>query len=240
MKLLDLTLGSPAENLALDDALLEEAERAGSPCEVLRIWESPVPVVVVGRSSRVSEEVDVEACRQRGIPVYRRGSGGTSVLIGPGCLMYAIVLSYQLRPAVRLVEAAHGLVLGRHSLAFARRLPGSIARKGISDLVAGDRKFSGNSLRCKRGHLLYHGTVLYGFPIPLLAECLRPPPRQPDYRAGRDHQQFVCNLPLSADEVRRCLVECWGPDAELEPWPREATRRIAQERHARREWIYRR
>ena len=37
MRLLDLTLASAAENLALDEALLEAAEAAGRPSEVLRL-----------------------------------------------------------------------------------------------------------------------------------------------------------------------------------------------------------
>ena len=48
MKLLDLTLDSPAENLALDEALLEQAEADG-PQEVLRLWEPESPLVVMGR-----------------------------------------------------------------------------------------------------------------------------------------------------------------------------------------------
>ncbi len=51
MELLELTLATPEENLALDEALLDEAEAAGRPSEVLRLWESILPAVVVGRSS---------------------------------------------------------------------------------------------------------------------------------------------------------------------------------------------
>jgi len=50
MRYLDLTLPSPAENLALDEALLEEAEASGRPTETLRLWEPRQPAVVVGRS----------------------------------------------------------------------------------------------------------------------------------------------------------------------------------------------
>jgi len=49
MRYLDLTLPTPAENLALDEALLEEAERAGRATETLRVWEPREPIVVVGR-----------------------------------------------------------------------------------------------------------------------------------------------------------------------------------------------
>jgi len=98
VKLLDLTLESPAENLALDEALLERAECGTKPLEMLRLWESPQPFVVLGRASRVADEVDQEKCRQLGLPILRRPSGGASVLAGPGCLMYAVILSYQRHP----------------------------------------------------------------------------------------------------------------------------------------------
>ena len=65
MQFLDVVLPSAAENIALDEALLEESEMADSPREVFRLWESPQQAVVVGRSSRVETEVDLEACRAR-------------------------------------------------------------------------------------------------------------------------------------------------------------------------------
>ena len=63
MRFIELTLEQPAENLALDEALLEEAESAGQPQETLRLWESPSHVAVVGRSSSVGEEIDLAQCR---------------------------------------------------------------------------------------------------------------------------------------------------------------------------------
>ena len=82
MRYLDLTLPTAAENLALDEALLEEAEAAGGPTEMLRLWESPQPLVVVGRSSRIDAEVRVDACRASGIPILRRASGGAAIVAG--------------------------------------------------------------------------------------------------------------------------------------------------------------
>src|SRR5688500_8323897 len=98
MKLLDLTLPSPAENLALDEALLDAAEADSTAEDVLRFWEPANYCVVVGRSSQVVVEVNLEACRRRGIPVVRRSSGGAAIVAGPGCLMYAVVLSYHRQP----------------------------------------------------------------------------------------------------------------------------------------------
>jgi N-acetylneuraminate synthase len=61
-------------------------------------------LVVIGRSSKAEEEVRLDYCRAHEIPVQRRASGGAAIVSGPGCLMYAVVLSYQLRPALRSLD----------------------------------------------------------------------------------------------------------------------------------------
>ena len=53
LTLLDLTLPNAAENLALEEALLDDAECGIGPGSVLRLWEPATPCVVIGRSSRV-------------------------------------------------------------------------------------------------------------------------------------------------------------------------------------------
>ncbi|HJT30886.1 MAG TPA: hypothetical protein VJ783_02385, partial [Pirellulales bacterium] len=88
MHLLELTLPTPAENLALDEALLDEAEQhaAAGTGECLRLWEPAHRLVVVGRSSCVSTEVRTDFCRRQGLPILRRSSGGAAIVSGPGCL----------------------------------------------------------------------------------------------------------------------------------------------------------
>ncbi|MFV1966296.1 MAG: biotin/lipoate A/B protein ligase family protein [Pirellulaceae bacterium] len=236
MKLLDLTLDQVSGNLALDEALLEMAESAAAPLEIFRIWESPQLAAVVGRSSKVRNEVNLEVCSQREIPVLRRCSGGASVLIGPGCLMYAVVLSYERRPGLRSIEEAHRFVLGRIAAAVAPLVSAEVKLLGTSDLAIRDCKFSGNSLRCRRTHLLYHGTVLYGFPIALIDRCLLTPPRQPEYRAGRAHGQFVANVSVPVDTLRRALIDAWPSPDELIDWPREYTQKLVSQRYGNDEW----
>src|ERR1039458_3609667 len=91
MRHLDLTIPSPAENLACDEALLDWCE-SGTGAECLRFWESPEPFVVVGYANKVETEVNVAACEARKIPILRRCSGGGTVAQGPGCLNYALIL----------------------------------------------------------------------------------------------------------------------------------------------------
>lgn len=235
MRYLDLTLPTAAENLALDEALLDEAEAAGEPQETLRLWEPFAPMVVVGRSSRIDDEVYLEVCRQRGIPVLRRSSGGLSIVTGPGCLMYALVLSYQRRPALRMLDEAHRFVLGKLVLALRPLVP-AVALRGTSDLTLDGWKFSGNSVRCKREHFLYHGTLLYNFPLDLIDTCLAMPPREPDYRQGRKHNAFVVNLPVPAEELRQALINAWEAQEPCPDWPRQLTAQLTAERFSQPSW----
>ena len=69
---------------------------------------------------------------------------------------------------------------------------------GISDLAVEGKKFSGNAQQRKRDHLLHHGTLLYSFDLDLLPRYLKAPPRQPEYRAQRAHEDFLGNVPLTA------------------------------------------
>jgi lipoate---protein ligase len=230
-----LTLDTPAANIALDEALLDLAEATGPGAEFLRIWESPRPIVVVGRSSRVHQEVDEAACRERGIPILRRSSGGAAVVAGPGCMMYAVVLSYAERPELRDLSLAHAFVLDGITHGLRDRLP-AVERQGTSDLTFGGRKFSGNSLRAKRSHFLYHGTLLYDFDLRMIATCLRTAPRQPAYRQSRSHADFVANLPLAKHELKDALRAAWPTSGELGDWPRERVASLVNERYGMDAW----
>ncbi len=235
MRLLELTLPTAAENIALDEAVLDEAEATGDVEGTLRLWESPQPLVVIGRSSKIAEEVNLEVCRAEGIEVLRRASGGASIVAGPGCLMYAVILSYATYPQLQLMDQAHKFVLGR-LLAGLRPLLPDVEIAGTSDLVRGGKKFSGNSLRCKRTHLLYHGTLLYDLPLDLVPRVLGTPPRQPEYRERRPHAEFVANLPVGREALLSALLNGWQCTESREAWPEELVANLVAEKYAQIHW----
>ena len=236
MRLLDLTLPTPAENLALDEALLNTAESDPAQESVLRLWESPVPFVCVGRASKLGKEVNLAACQASHVPVLRRCSGGTSVVAGPGCLMYAVVINYTQHPQLRVVDKAHRYVMERMADALST-LSNEVRLKGTCDLTLGDRKISGNALRCKRDHFLYHGTVLYDFPISNIQDWLGDePPRQPEYRDGRPHNSFVANFPFPVNAIRGAICNQWQITGDLETWPEAETKQLVESRYQLPSW----
>jgi len=235
MKLIDKTLAEAAQNVALDEALLLEAEESRDEGGFLRIWEPNDWVVVVGRGSSISREVELARCQDDGLPVIRRSSGGAAIVAGPGCLFYAVVLSLDAYPSLRQIDQAHAFVLSRLVSELKKLVP-ALERKGTSDLAIGDHKVSGNSLRCRKSHLLYHGTLLYDMPLDRLTRYLRFPPRQPDYRQSRSHADFVCNLKLSRDVVRQAVLAAWNHPVTAVTWPQETTEKLVSEKYSTETW----
>lgn len=221
MTLLDLTLPSPAENLALEEALLDTAESDQSG-EVLRFWESPTPFVVVGYANKIATEVNIAACEARGIPILRRCSGGGTVVQGPGCLNYAVILRITADGPTRSISAANDYVMGRTRAALQSAIQNpqsKISIRGHTDLALDEVKFSGNAQRRRKNFLLFHGTLLLNFELPLISEVLNMPSLQPDYRAGRSHDQFIRNLNLPAATVKLALAAEWQTTNSHTPSP---------------------
>jgi len=69
----------PALNMAIDEALLLRCKRESSS-PVLRLYTWNPPALSLGRFQKASEEIDLEACRRRGIPIVRRPTGGKAIL----------------------------------------------------------------------------------------------------------------------------------------------------------------
>lgn len=206
MRLIDQCSPDASDNLALDAALFHGLEATGAG-ETLRFWESRRRAVVVGSLGVVNREVHQAACLADNVPIVRRISGGSAVVVGHGCLNYSLVLSLDTRPELRHVSRSYAMILGR--ILEALVWPG-LTVQGMSDLAIEGRKISGSAQRRGRRTLLHHGTFLYAFDVGLIERYLQEPARQPSYRAHRRHTEFVTNAPIAPAAIRAALSAAWG------------------------------
>jgi lipoate-protein ligase A len=236
MDFLDLTLPSPAENLALDEALLEAAEN-GAGGQVLRFWESSLTFAVLGFSRKAAEDLDLAACRRDGVPVLRRPSGGGTVLQGPGCLNFALVLRLDQDPQLRTIQGTNAWVLGRTAAALQPAAPG-VEKRGISDLALNGRKVSGTAQRRKRSHVLFHGTLLHGFALGTIEKYLAHPKPQdePDYRSGRTHGDFLTRVTAEPALLKNLICGAWAADRPLSHVPHDAVAELVRTRYSLSDW----
>ena len=163
MLCLDLTCVSVAENLALDEALLIEAD-AGRGQRVLRFWEPAEYALVLGASCRLTDDARVDACRADGVPILRRTSGGGTVIVGPGSLNVSVILPESAAPGLSAVDKAHRYVLDWIAQSI-RQAGAPVTLEGRGDLVLGDRKCGGSAQRRLKHWFMVHCSILYEFPI---------------------------------------------------------------------------
>jgi lipoate-protein ligase A len=240
MNLLNLSFETPAENLACDEALLDFFEERGGT-GVLRFWEPQNYFVVVGYANEVATEVNVAACEVDKIPILRRCSGGGTVLQGPGCLNYSMVAPIDDNEPLQSITSANRFIMERNRTALESKIKNQKSKfetAGHTDLMVGGLKFSGNAQRRKKHFLLFHGTFLLNFDIPIIEKYLRMPSKEPVYRHGRSHKDFLTNLNLPAREVKRALSETWKATKELKATPHDAIALLARDKYATTEWNF--
>ena len=253
MKLLELQLPSPAEQLAADEALLDAAE-SGRDGEMLLFWEPRETFVVVGYANKVATEVNLAACEKAGVPVFRRCSGGGTIVQMPGGLNYSLILRIQENSPTRNISSANSFIMEKNRAAIESILPSShlsspvskIAVRGHTDLtlitrhpsLVTEKKFAGNSQRRRKNFLLFHGTLLLNCDLNSIGDLLLMPSLAPDYRLGRSHKDFVTNLGLPAEKIKAAFAQAWGANEEFKKSPLTEIKKLAQEKYSTREWNF--
>jgi lipoate-protein ligase A len=245
MNLLDLTLPSPAENLALDEVLLDASE-AGQTDENLLFWDAHDVFVVIGYANKVATEVNVPVCDARNVPIFRRCSGGGTVVQMPGGLNYSLILRINEDGPTRNITSANQYIMEKNRAAIEKALRAAkpdnhapaVTVRGHTDLCLGDVKFAGNSQRRRKHFLLFHGTILLHCDLSLVSDLLLMPSLQPDYRANRSHKDFVTNLNLPAESVKAALAEEWNAHDRIKNPPLAEVSRLAREKYSTREWNF--
>lgn len=216
MQFRDISFPTPQENIAFDDVLLQMAQKHEAG-EYLRFWESPEIFVVMGLTGRADIDVNAIHTQKDNIPVLRRSSGGGTVVQGPGCLNYTLVLSKQKHPELNDLHRSYEWISARVIEALAAAGVKAYFRP-LSDLAAGpdEKKFSGNAQRRAKDYILHHGTILYNFDLSLISRYLNMPKDIPEYRKARPHTDFVTNLPIDPSIFKSHLARIFGASA-LQP-----------------------
>ncbi len=238
MKRLDLAFSTPAESLAADEALLDQCE-AGNGGEILLFWEPREAFVVVGYANQVATEVNVAACAARGVPIFRRCSGGGAIVQMTGGLNYSLILRITATGPTRSITAANQFIMEKNRAAIESAIgnrQSAITVRGHTDLCLGDLKFAGNSQRRRKNFLIFHGTLLLNCDLSRIGELLQMPSLEPDYRAHRSHEKFVTNLGLPAEKVKAALAQEWNAVEELKNPPLAEIEKLAREKYSTNEW----
>jgi lipoate-protein ligase A len=180
------------------DRELIEATRADRRPR-FRVYPFEEVVVVLGRGSAPEVELNTGILRAHEVPVLRRPGGGCAVVLDPGNVIVSVVLPTEdFRDNKRWFDA-----LTRWLIEGLRRIGiDGVYHDGVSDLVLDDRKIAGSCIHRRKDSLYYSAALLVQPDIEQVGHYLRHPPREPDYRRGRSHADFMASLgefPVAVD-----------------------------------------
>ncbi len=172
-----------------DDELLESTREDGRPR--LRFHVPEHPHIVVGRGAKPALEVHLERARADGIPVRRRPGGGGAVVLDPGNLVVSLALP---TTGPGDLDRRVSRIMGWFLEGLSNAGISGLQRRGFSDITLGDWKVSGSGMFQPRKTLYFSATLLVDADLRLMDRYLLHPPKEPDYRQGRPHREFVTNL----------------------------------------------
>jgi lipoate-protein ligase A len=174
---------------------------------LFRLFESKKNLIVLSSSNQAQIETNLDKCINQNIPILRRKGGGGTVVLGPGCLILTFAFyAKDVFSNGKYFNKINQLWID----SIASQLSVTLTQNGISDICYKEKKIAGTSIFRKKHLLVYQGSLLVNPNLNSISELLSHPSKEPDYRNGRSHQDFLTTLhhlgyKKSAEEL---AVEC--------------------------------
>ena len=210
---------SGPQNMAVDVALLERADRMGEA--FLRLYRFDPPCLSLGRNEAAAG-YDRPAIARLGVDVVRRPTGGGSVwheheltyavaapIVTFGSLRQAYGAIHQrLLTALRFLGADVALAPDRPTARPPVRPTVCFSQPAGGEIVVGVHKLVGSAQVRRGGAFLQHGSILLGGSQDLIAAVSR----EPQAASADTTLAAVLRRPVSFADVAQAIVAAWGDD----------------------------
>ena len=167
--------------LAMEEFVAREIEG-----EAFFVWRVD-PTVIIGRNQDLEAEVNMDYCREHGVEVVRRKSGGGCVYSDKGNIMISYISG---RGDVSEVFERYLDML----TSCLRSLGLPAEKSGRNDILVDGRKVSGNAFHMLPDRSIVHGTLLYSTDFDALEAAIRPPVEKLERHGVASVRQRVTNL----------------------------------------------
>jgi len=205
-RLLDLSYPTASENLALEEALARSSLSITFQPTV-RLWVN-APSVIIGRFQDAYAEVDLDVCRQSGIQIARRFTGGGAVFHDEGNLNFTVVRKRPEGISLNELYALNASVV----LELLSRLGLKANFEPLNTILVSGKKISGAAAALGHDFAFWHASILISTDTKLLNRVLSPG-RLSVTRFIRSRWQPVTTVteltgrPVDVEDVKRQLVK---------------------------------
>lgn len=164
----------------------------------LVVWTPDNTYVVLGRSNNPIQALNLEEVNGDGVKVLKRPSGGETVILSPKTIVIGVK-----------IKLDNGLNAHQYFKVINDKIMSTLGdfgvkdtyMKGISDISIKNKKILGSSIYKKKDIVFYHAVLNVNESIGLISRYLKYPSKEPDYRKGRDHNEFVTSLNLEGYQL---------------------------------------
>jgi len=172
-RLLDTARMTAAENMALDETLVEMRGEGKTPNTIHFLQFSP-PAVLIGYHQSVAEEIRQDFCRSHGIHINRRVTGGGAIFFDEGQLGWEVVCDKSFFNVTFFTEKLFRLLC--EPIVSALKHLGIQSRfRPRNDIEVDGRKISGTGGTESDDAFLFQGTMLTDFDVDTMLKSLRIP-----------------------------------------------------------------
>ena len=166
------------------------------------------PYVCLGYHQDVKHEVDMDFCRSRGIPVFRREVGGGAVYLDGDQYFFQVILNRDSQLAPARIENFYRKFL-KPVINVYRRVGLAAEYKPINDLVAGSRKISGSGAGEIGDSIVFVGNLIMDFDYETMARVLKIPDEKFRDRVKKNIED---NLGTIRREIGEAEAAKWNED----------------------------
>lgn len=209
-RLLDTGLRTAAENMALDDVLLECKARGVSP-NTFRLLRFKPPAVLVGYHQDVTQEVRMDYVKEKGIHVNRRITGGGAIYFDEESVGWEVIASKSDIPPYGSIESLFRIMCAGAIKAL-EKLGVRASFRPKNDIEVEGRKISGTGGTERGGAILFQGTLLVDFDVETMIKALRiPVVKLKDKEIQSVRERVTClswelGYKPSYEEIKECLI----------------------------------
>jgi lipoate-protein ligase A len=179
----------------MDQLLYEEYLLRDTQDNICIINHGSSPAIVMGISGKLEELVHIDKASDLNIPIIKRFSGGGTVVVDEDTLFVTFIFNSKDINVPCFPEPIYKFSETIYKDVF-KDLPFELKQ---NDYVFGSRKFGGNAQYIKKDRWLHHTSFLYDY-RPEFMQLLKHPKKTPEYRNGRNHEEFICKLKSHLEE----------------------------------------
>lgn len=193
-RVIPLEMGPAVVNMATDEAVAD-AVKAGISPPTIRFYRWKPSAITIGCFQCLHDEVSVAGCKEKGIDLVRRRTGGGAVYHDQaGEITYSVIaperyFDRDIKTSYKEICSwvVEGLAIAGIKAEF----------RPINDIVVNNRKISGSAQTRRQGILTQHGTILFTVDRETMFSVLKPSEKK---LADKDARSFKDYVTCAAEE----------------------------------------